>query len=512
MFALRRLFIYGATIGAELSERLFDHYLHQPWLFHAAGASSHLTKQIAQETNRVTNSIIIPLMRMNAKLTLVFFILCAVFIYNPGVAIVGAGIFAVAYIILYKTVRRKLAFNGQNISRSQGVRYKLMAEAFGGIKDVLLLGRQRIFSEQFKAANRLFTESFALNQTLGQAPRYVIEAVAYGSVITLVLYLLALYKGDTEAILSTLAVYALAGFKLMPALQSSYQSISQVRGNIAALEAIREDLRASAQNAVSERAARGANAHKPVSEALKIKQTIRLENVTFCYPGKKVPALSGINLTIPAKQVIGLVGATGSGKSTTIDMLLGLITPNEGELLVDGEKITNTNRRAWQNSVGYVPQSIFLADTSIRENIAFGLPASQIDEVKVRRAARLAHLDELLSGLSGGLDTRVGERGVQLSGGQRQRIGIARALYNDADILILDEATSALDGITEKLIMKAVHDFSGQKTIVMIAHRLSTVRRCDSIYLMHNGEIIDRGSFDELNRGNLVFREMAAHS
>jgi HlyD family secretion protein len=288
--------------------------------------------------------------------------------------------------------------------------------------------------------------------------------------------------------------------------------VSQVRGNIAALEAIRADLRESAKSAVEIFDADTASGMLAPKQTLEFEREICLESVTFRYPGKTAPALSGVNLTIPAKQVIGLVGATGSGKSTAVDLLLVLITPDEGKLRVDGETIEDGNRRTWQNTVGYVPQSIFLADTSIRENIAFGLPASDIDEVKVRRAARLAHLDELLSGLSAGLDTRVGERGVQLSGGQRQRIGIARALYNDADILILDEATSAQDGITENLIMKAVHDFSGKKTIVMIAHRLSTVRRCDSIYLMHNGEIIDRGSFDELNRGNLVFREMAAHS
>jgi ABC-type multidrug transport system fused ATPase/permease subunit len=512
MFALWRLFTYGATIGAELSERLFDHYLHQPWLFHSSGSSSNLTKQIAQETYRVTNSIILPLMQMNAKLTVAFFILAAVFVYNPPVAVVGAAIFASAYYILYQTVRRKLTSNGEAISLSQGQRYKLMSEGFGGIKDVLLLGRQQIFSERFHNANRTFAHAMALTQTLSQAPRYAIEAVAYGSVISLVLYLLAAYDGNAEAILSTLAVYAMAGFKMMPALQSSYQLTSEIRGNVAALDAIREDLRKSAESAVKERASTAAQQAGATTTMLDIKRDIRLDNVTFTYPGKVVPALAGIDLTIPRKQVIGLVGATGSGKSTAIDMLLGLITPDTGDLQIDGNNIDGNNLRTWQNTVGYVPQSIFLADATIRENIAFGLSPSRIDENKVKRAARLAHLDEMLSDLSGGLDTRVGERGVQLSGGQRQRIGIARALYNDADVLILDEATSALDGITEKLIMEAIHDFSGKKTIVMIAHRLSTVRRCDCIYLMREGRIIDSGSYDQLNSGNLVFREMAAHS
>jgi len=210
--------------------------------------------------------------------------------------------------------------------------------------------------------------------------------------------------------------------------------------------------------------------------------------------------------------VVGLVGASGSGKSTAIDLLLGLMAPQQGQLLVDGEPITEENVRAWQNSLGFVPQSIFLADSSIRENIAFGLPPEAVDEEKVNRAANMAHLDQLLAELPSGLDTRVGERGVQLSGGQRQRIGIARALYHDADVLILDEATSALDGITEKLIMDAIHDFSGKKTIIMIAHRLATVRQCDSIYLLEQGRVIDHGTYDELSSRNTIFRRMAQHA
>ena len=217
-------------------------------------------------------------------------------------------------------------------------------------------------------------------------------------------------------------------------------------------------------------------------------------------------------MTIGVNKVIGLVGASGSGKSTAIDLLLGLIQPEKGELLVDGEPITDQQLRAWQNSLGFVPQSIFLADSSIRENIAFGLPPELVDEEKVQRAATMAHLDELLAELPDGLNTRVGERGVQLSGGQRQRIGIARALYHDADVLILDEATSALDGITEKLIMDAIHDFSGKKTIIMIAHRLATVKKCDSIYLLANGQVTDQGTYSELCKRNDVFKRMADHA
>ena len=242
------------------------------------------------------------------------------------------------------------------------------------------------------------------------------------------------------------------------------------------------------------------------------KESIRLEEVIFTYPGKEEPAAKNLDIEIPINKIIGLVGASGSGKSTTIDLLLGLIDPQHGRLLIDGKPVTPDRRRAWQNSLGFVPQNIFLADSSIRENIGFGLPLEAIDEERVRRAATMAHLDELLDELPDGLNTRVGERGVQLSGGQRQRIGIARALYHDADVLILDEATSALDGITEKLIMDAIHDFSGKKTIIMIAHRLATVKQCDTIYLLAGGEVVDAGSYEDLSKRNITFRRMAEHA
>ena len=239
---------------------------------------------------------------------------------------------------------------------------------------------------------------------------------------------------------------------------------------------------------------------------------IKLDNISFNYPDKEEKALNELTLEIPVNQVIGLVGASGSGKSTAIDILLGLIEPQRGSLVVDGEEIKGQKKRAWQNNVGFVPQAIFLADSSIRENIAFGIPREEIDEDRVARAAKMAHLDELLERLPEGSDTRVGERGIQLSGGQRQRIGIARALYDDAEVLVLDEATSALDGITEKLVMDAIHDFSGKKTIIMIAHRLATVKKCDCIYLLDNGKAIGKGKYEDLVTRSDMFQEMARHS
>lgn len=507
MFTIWRLSLYGARVGVELGSRLYNHYMHQPWIFHASGNSSLLTNRITQECQRMTIRIINPLMLMNAKLTMAFFMLVAIFIYNPAVAIAGLALFIVAYLLLYMTVRRRLIANGRAVSKSQTQRFKLLVEGFGGIKDVLVLGRQNAFTERFEEASGRFAKAQGTNQALSQAPRYAMELVAFGSVIFLVLYLLATHNGNMGSILPILSVYALAGFKLLPAFQQVYSSISQIRGDLAAFDAVRDDLRASAIGNVDKDPI---DAHE--AGYMTPKRSIALRDISFHYPGKQEPALNGLSMEIRANQVIGLVGASGSGKSTTIDLLLGLIKPDSGQLMIDDRPLSEGDIRAWQNTLGFVPQNIFLTDASIRENIAFGLPPESIDDESVTRSATMAHLDGLLAELPDGLDTRVGERGVQLSGGQRQRIGIARALYNDAEVLVLDEATSALDGITEKLVMDAVHDFSGKKTIIIVAHRLATVKQCDCIYLMHKGGVIDSGKYEDLFGRNDIFKRMVEHA
>ncbi|MEH6707422.1 MAG: ABC transporter ATP-binding protein [Alloalcanivorax venustensis] len=506
MFTIWCLSIYGARVGAELSSRLYKHYMYQPWLFHASGSSSQLTNQIAQECMRITNGIINPFMQMNARIVMAALMAAAIFVFNPAVAIIGLVIFSSAYMAMYNIVRQRLIRNGNTVTESQRLRFKLMGEGFGGIKDALLLGRQQVFTDRFEKASAGFADAQGNNQAMSQVPRFAMELVAFGSVIFLILYLLAAHDGNLGTILPLVSVYALAGFKLLPAFQQIYSSISMIRGNLTAFEGLRADLKASAGAPHQYSVGENSGAH------LIPQKSIELKNIQFTYPGKFEPAIRDLTMTIGANKVIGLVGASGSGKSTTIDILLGLIQPENGELLIDGQPLGKQQLRAWQNALGFVPQSIFLADSSIRENIAFGLPQTWIDDEKVQRAATMAHLDELLAELPDGLNTRVGERGVQLSGGQRQRIGIARALYHDADVLILDEATSALDGITEKLIMDAIHDFSGKKTIIMIAHRLTTVKQCDIIFMMAQGEVVDSGTFDELAARNLVFQRMASHA
>ena len=505
MYTTWRLSLYGARVGTEIADRLYSYYMKEDWQFHASGSSAQLTKQVSSEAMRITGGIIQPLMGMNAKVILTFFISIAILIYDPLVAIFGLTIFGTAYFILYKLVRKKLVSNGRKLSEVATQRFRLMNEGFGGIKDVLLLDRSYDFVNSFRKSGVTFARARGNNLAIGQVPRYFIELIAFGAMISLVLLLIKLYDGDLSQVLPVLAVYALAAFKLLPAFQQIYGSITQIKGSVAAFEAIEKDLTKSAESLEELKS-------KPPLKPMSFNKQLILKDIRFKYPDKEVAAVNGINMTIPANSVIGLVGASGSGKSTLIDIILGLLVPQDGKIYVDNVQITSENKRSWQNKLGFVPQSIFLSEGTIAENVAFGLPAQGIDFEQVNKAIELSNLDELVRELPKGLDTKVGERGIQLSGGQRQRIGIARALYHEASILVFDEATSALDGITEKIIMDAIHNFSGQKTIIMIAHRLKTVEKCDIIYLMKQGNIVDSGTYKELVDKNPEFREMAAHA
>lgn len=502
-----RLALYSAQVGAELSSRLYRYYLHQPWLFHSGQNTSGLTTKVSAEVQRVTIKIINPAMELNAKLIMVSLMTLAIFLYNPVVAISGMVIFIGTYLLLYQTVRRYLVINGKRVSEAQAKRFKLMNEGFGGIKDLLLLHRQAGFTSRFDKASNRIARGEGVTQGLSEAPRFAIELVAFGSVIVLVLYLLNLYQGNLGAILPALSIYALAGFKMLPGFQKIYTSITKIRGNLAAYDAIRDDLIASREfknaHAVSE-----AHAEAEITPWVPQRE-IKMQNVVFDYPGSRALALDGLNLTIPVNKLVGLVGSSGSGKSTAIDLLLGLIEPQKGRVLIDGVPLTPENLRHWQAGVGFVPQQIFLSDASILENVAFAIERDDIDIERVKEALHMAQLDDLIEGFPEGLETHIGERGVQISGGQRQRLGIARALYQQARVLVFDEATSALDGITERRVMDDIQRFSGQMTVIMIAHRLATVKECDIIYMLEGGQVIDAGTYDDLASRNQTFQMMA---
>ena len=504
MYITWRLSMFAPKIGAEISHRLYSYYLDKDLLFHTMGSSSNLTKKIAKETERVTVHILAPLMHMNARIVLVFFIIFIMLLYDPIVVILALTVFTVAYVILFKFVRTRLERNGKYISDMLAERFKLMNDGFGGIKDILLLGRSSTFKKRFFKTGNKLAYSEGNNVVIALVPRYFMELLAFGSMIALVLYLIKNSQGNLGLILPIISVYALAGMKLLPAILVIYSSAATVKGNLAAYESIREDL----ANIKVDNASEFKNSHHAWSKH----NEISLKEVTFTYPGKERPALENVSLKIKPNTLVGFVGTSGAGKSTLIDVIIGLIKPQQGEVTIDGTPLIKQNLREWQNKIGFVPQTIFLTQGTIAENVAFGIPQDLIDYGQVEKALKLAHLEELVSKLVNGVHSKVGERGVQLSGGQRQRIGIARTLYYEAEVLVFDEATSALDGITEKTIMNAIHDFTGQKTLIIIAHRLKTVQKCDEIFMMEKARVVDRGTYQYLLENNEQFKKMSDHA
>ncbi|MBU2023283.1 MAG: ABC transporter ATP-binding protein/permease [Gammaproteobacteria bacterium] len=503
MYTTWKLSLFSTKIGTEVASSLYVYYLNQNWLYHSENNSADLTKKIVNETDRMTMQIILPFMLLISRLFFGFIISVSLFLYDPAVVIVGLLVFLIAYIVLFKKVRKSLNFNGQSISSSYSTRYRLINEALGGIKDVILLERQKVFTDRFDETGRILAHGLGANNAISLVPRFAVELLAFGSMITLVLVLLNDYEGDLGKILPVLSVYVLAGLKLLPAFQQIYANLAQIKGALPSYNELRKDL------ILAKKWSSKTSSTK--NEIAQIQTGITLRNISFYYPNSSIPAVKDINTFIPAKKVIGIVGPSGSGKSTLIDIILTLIS-DKGEVLVDGVQINDTNKASWRKKIGFVPQSIFLTEGSIAENVAFGIGLNEIDRNKVKMAINLAHLTDTVDQLDNGLDTLVGERGVKLSGGQRQRIGIARALYHDAEVIVFDEATSALDGITEKLIMDAINDFSGDKTIIMIAHRLKTVKKCDQILFVDKGAIVDQGTYDDLYSRNQQFKQMADHS
>jgi ATP-binding cassette, subfamily B, bacterial PglK len=507
MFTVACLSSFAAQTGSEISQRLFEYYFNQNWLYFTKNSSPQLVNKISHESQRMTSQVLLPLVQMNAKLVSALGIVIALSLYKPIVAFVGIVTFFVIYLLLFKFVRGALQKNGVSISKMLAVRFRIMNDVFGGVKDLILSGRKEYYMDEFGISGDRLASSMSLNIILGQLPRYAIEFVAFGVIVSLVIYLFLSHDQNLAKFIPELSVYALAGLKLLPAVQHIYSAATQIKGNIHSFESIQSDLVAS-MNQASQKSVSAQQFGKEIENT----KVIKLVGLKFSYPDREENVLNGVNLSIPMNSTIGLVGPSGAGKSTLVDILMGLVKPSSGKIVSDGHVIEFNQMRAWQDLIGYVPQTIFLSEGSISENIAFGINPVEIDFEKIDETLKAAHLYDYVNSLPEGRNTCVGERGVQLSGGQRQRLGIARALYLDPSVLIFDEATSALDGITEKVIMDAINSFQGKKTIVIIAHRLKTVMTCDKIYYLDKGVVMAQGTYSELLSNNTKFREMAVHS
>ena len=486
----------------NISYRLLRHYLFQPYLFFLNRNSSELTKNILNEIQILTNGFLIPLLDFSSRLLIIVVILVMVLIINPLITIVAFVILGGSYALIYWLIRKKLSYRGGKRLNANRERFKIVSEAFGGIKEVKVSGREEYYLENYTKASSLLSSLQAWNALVGNIPKYVLESVAFGSVIALILVLL-IFRGEAQSIIPLVSFFAFAGYRLMPAIQDVFQTSTQVKFNQATLDHIFEEM----VNATTGIVAEEGNLSDPLP--LNFIGEIKLQNITFSYPANGENVLDDVTLMIKKNQKIGIVGSTGAGKTTLVDILLGLFIPEQGQLTVDGTPINSDNVRSWQSILGYVPQQIYLSDDTIAGNIAFGIPVTQINLSRVKKAATIARLDDFISRLPEGYNTVVGERGVRLSGGQMQRVGIARAVYHDPQVLILDEATSALDSITEKEFMEALEAAAEVKTLVIIAHRFNTVRNCDTIILLEGGRVEATGSYEELLQNNDKFKTLA---
>ncbi len=491
----------------SLSLRLLSSYLRQPYELFLNRHSGDMGTKILDETQQVVKQYLLPATEAIASLLSIICVIAVLFIVDPIVAsfafVIVGGIYGGA--LLYS--RRLVGRLGKIRANTNRARFRIAGESLSGIKDIKLAGRETAFVKRYSRPSRRMAITQVRANVIGQTPHYIMQVVAFSGVIAICLVLLepdALASGSSlSAILPTLGVFAFSAQRLIPELSKFYRSLTRLTYGNAAVDAVHRDLNIGAATPLDYK--------QKELVRLGLSRALTLDNVGYSYPNAERPGLSGVSLEIRAGEKIGIVGGTGAGKTTLADLILGLLPPSKGQIRSDGTEIVPENLRAWQRTVGYVPQEIFLTDSSIAENIAFGLPKEEVEQDRVLKAARIAQIHEfILNDLPDGYDSAVGERGVRLSGGQRQRIGIARALYHDADLIVFDEATSALDNLTEREVMSAIRALPGDKTILMIAHRLSTVKECDRIVLMNRGQIEGLGSWSELASSSDEFRRLIA--
>jgi len=503
---LRALVVWAQVYYASMriysiSSRLISGYLNKPYDWFLSNNGSKLSATVVEAVSRVVHGTLHPALRLISNCLIAFLMMVLFLLVDPMLAIGSAVVLGLSYGSIFKFASSRLAKSGGFVSIFQQGRFKAIQESFGAIKDVKLHGLESSFLDKYRWQTRGFALKSVSIKLWAEMPSFGMQALVFGGMMIIILYLMK-YGGNLEETIPVLALYALGGYKLMPSLQEIYKQLAEIKGSQYALNDVLKDI-AKADIQYSPTSARNLS-------RLPINNYLELRGIKYKYPGANKIVLDGLNLFIEKNTTVGFVGGSGSGKTTTVDIILGLLSANHGELLVDGQVITGDMMRSWQNNLGYVPQHIFLTDDSIAANIAFGIPTDKIDHASVIRASQTANLHEfIINDLPEGYETHVGERGVRLSGGQRQRIGIARALYHDPDILILDEATSALDNITEKVVMDAVKALGHKKTIILVAHRLSTVQSCDKIFLFENGAIAENGTYQELIEHSEKFKEMA---
>lgn len=472
-------FVY--TLQADISQRLFVAYMRQPYSFHIQRNSAQLIRNAIREVDILTQNGVLQSLILTTEALVIAGVVLLLLYVEPAGALLAFGALTLFGWGFYRATRKSSLQWGRDRQLHDGMRIQHLQQGLGGIKDVKVLGREQEFVAQFGVHARGAARVGGLQQTMTLLPRLALEVVA----VLVLAVIVAVMVGQGRAVdelLPTLGLFAAAAFRVVPSANRLISAVQIIRNSLPAVEVLHEEIRGLEHVRVP--AARGL--HSRFAEAL------TFEDVEFAYPADDRPVVCGVTLRVAVGETVGIIGESGAGKSTLVDLLLGLLQPTRGAIRVDGVDI-HVDIRNWQDRLGYVPQTVYLTDDTLRRNIAFGLADSAIDDAAVWRAASLAQIDKFIRDLPDGLDTKVGERGVRLSGGQLQRVGIARALYHDPDVLVLDEATSSLDTLTERGVMEAVRALHGEKTIVIVAHRLSTVEQCDRLFQMEQGRIVQAG-------------------
>lgn len=496
---------YTFMRGYDWSSRLMEAYFSRPYFWFLNRNSADLGKAILSEVEQVIHYTLLPFLQFLSGALQSFFLIVLLLIVDPLVAILSFLILGSTYGMVYWRLKQYLEHIGKRRIRENQLRFEISQEAFGGIKEVKAAGLESGYIASFRKAALRYARYRSHVGIISIIPGFAIQVIAFGGILFVLMYLLISQEGNLLEVIPIMGMFAFCALRLLPTLGLLYQSLTKMKSGKPALDLLHEDLFEVVPEAAD------LNITKTQSDIfpMKFSNHIELKQVEYTYPKAHTSALKNISLKIKANTIVGFAGSTGAGKTTAVDMILGLLPPQKGELIVDGTPITSDNLISWQRTFGYVPQHIFLADDTVTANIAFGIPTNQVNHAAVIRAAKIAELHEfVMSELKDGYGTTVGERGVRLSGGQRQRIGIARAMYHDPDILIMDEATSALDNLTERAVMRAIETLSSEKTIIMIAHRLSTVKDCDTIFLFEEGKLTTQGTYQELLSTSTLFKKM----